>query len=140
MGNKIYQFGKDHWSLFAYVEFRVMNHQGRLDLVHLRIKNPALQQNRMGISSEWKPEYGTRLFGYFEKKNSKLLLTDHDDFDCLDDLEEAGLIESFGTGINPAYKLTKKGVSVMGALTLHKQEDKNFCDFVFDEKLTGGKG
>jgi hypothetical protein len=33
-------------------------------------------------------------------------LSDHDDWDCLDDAEAAGLIESAGTGINPTYKLT----------------------------------
>lgn len=134
--NKINQFGKDHWSLLAYIEYRVMNHEGRLDLVHLRVKNPALQQNMLG-GDNWKPEYGTTLFGYWNENgsvNSKLKILDHDDFDCLDDLEKARLIESFGTGLNPAYKLTKKGVKVMGLLTLHKQEGKNYADFTLNKK------
>lgn len=133
--NKINQFGKDHWDLFTHIEYRIMNHQGRLSLVHLRVKNPALQQNMMGINM-WKAEYGTRLFGYWNKDgsvNSKLRILNHDDFDCLDDLEEAGLIKSFGTGLNPVYKLTKKGVKVVGLLTLHKQEGKNYADFKQEE-------
>ncbi len=134
--NKINQFGKDHWDLFAHVEYRIMNHQGRLDLVHLRVKNPVLQQNRIG-ENMWKPEYGTRLFGYWNKDgsvNPKLKILDHDDFDCLEDLEEAKLIESFGTGLHPAYKFTKKGVKIMGLITLHKQEGKNYADFKINEE------
>ncbi len=132
---KVNQFGKDHWSLLAYVEYRIMNHQGRLDLIQLRVKNPAIQQNITGTNL-WKPEYGSRLHGYWNKDgsvNPKLKILDHDDFDCLDDLEDEGLIKSFGTGLNPAYKLTKKGAKIMSALTLHKQEGKNFAEFVPDK-------
>ena len=129
--NKIQQFGKDHWSLFAYIGTRVSDYGGRLDLVHLRIKNPVLQQNRLGTMM-WKPEYGTRLKGYWNKDgstNQSLLILDHDDYDCLDDLEEAELIKSFGTGLNPVYKLTKFGAEVHSKLLLHKQAKKNFSDF-----------
>lgn len=132
---KISQFGKDHWDLLAHVEYRIMNHQGRLNLVHLRVKNPALQQNMTGVNM-WKPEYGSRLFGYWNKDgsvNPKLKILDHDDFDCLDDLENAGLIKSFGTGLHPAYKLTKEGVRVVGLLTLHKQEGKNYAAFILNK-------
>ena len=131
--NKIETFGKDHWSLFAYIATRVADYGGKLDLVHLRIKNPALQQNRLGPIA-WKPEYGTRLKGYWNKGTpEKFLILNHDDFDCLDDLEEAGLIKSFGTSINPAYKLTKFGVEVHSQLLLHKQAGKNFSDFEIEE-------
>ena len=134
--NKIQTFGKDHWSLFGYIGTRVADHQGRLDLVHLRIKNPALQQNRLGTMM-WKPEYGTRLKGYWNKDgstNPTLLILDHDDYDCLDDLEEAGLIKSFGTGLNPVYKLTKFGFEVHSQLLLHKQLGKYFSDFELNTK------
>jgi len=134
MINKIETFGKDHWSLFAYIGTRVSDYKGKLDLAHLRIKNPALQQNMLGTMM-WKPEYGTRLKGYWNQdgsKNTSLLLLDHDDFDCLDDLEEAGLIKSFGTGLNPAYQLTKLGAKIHSELLLHKQAGKNFSDFSAD--------
>jgi len=126
---EINQFGKDHWSLLLYVESRVQNYKGVLDKNHLRIKNPVLNSipderysNIFGL--EWKPEYGTRLKGYFladDKHDLTKRLDNHDDLDCLDDLEEAGLIKSFGTGLNPAYNLTKKGIKICGQLTLHKQ-------------------
>jgi len=133
--NKIEQFGKDHWSLLAYVEYRAVNHAGKLTLQHLRIKNPVVANaTPCPIPAQgWKTEYGTRLYGYWNKDgtiNESLKLKDHDDFDCLNDLEEAGLIKSFGTGLNPAYKLTKFGAMVMSELNLHKQNGGNFSEFV----------
>ncbi len=131
----ITRFGKDHWDLLTHIEYRIMNHKGVLSLTHLRIKHPALQQNRLG-ENLWKPEYGTKLHGYWNEDgsvNPKLKILDHDDYDCLDDLENAGLIKSWGTGLHPAYKLTKKGVRVVGLLILHKQEGKHYASFVLSE-------
>lgn len=136
---KIKQFGKDHWSLLAYVEYRAINRAGVLSIEHLRTKNPALQQNRTATNL-WKPEYGSKLYGYFNEDgrvNEKLRILDHDDHNCLDDLEESKLIKSFGSGLHPAYKLTKEGARVCGLLVLHKQEGKNYASFVLpvtDEK------
>ena len=128
------QFGKDHWSLLVYVEYRAVNRKGVLDLKHMRIKNPALLNGM--IPQTWKPEWGTRLYGYWNKNgsvNPKLTLPDHDDYDCLDDLENAGLVKSFGTGVNPAFLLTKKGAEICSLLALHKQEGKPYADFVLEE-------
>ena len=36
------EFGKDHWSLFAYIETRCVDHKGVLDLAHMRTKNSRL--------------------------------------------------------------------------------------------------
>lgn len=127
----IKQFGKDHWSLLAYVEYRVQNHGGNLDNKHLRCKNPAISTTPLG-QNFWKPEYGTRLFGYWKDdgttdETKKLL--DHDDHDCLDDLEKAGLVEEVGTMINPFAKITKEGVRVCGLMTIHKQDGKHYSTF-----------
>ena len=138
--NSIKQFGKDHWSLLVYVEYRVLNNKGVLDMKHLRIKNPAITNGLIPIA--WKPEWGTRLYGYWNEDkstNPELRLPDHDDYDCLDDLEGAGLVESFGTGINPAFLLTKKGAKVCSFLVLHKQEGKHYADFVLTQDLGGGE-
>lgn len=133
---KVKQFGKDHWSLLAHVEYRVQNHRGFLELKHLRIKNPSLPKPYLSSAESWKPEYGSRLYGYWNQDgttNPELLLLDHDDYDCLDDLEKAGFVKSFGTGINPAFKLTKKGIKVCGLLTQHKQDGKNYSGFVLGD-------
>ena len=133
MKNKIEQFGKDHWSLFAYIETRCVDYGGVLDKNHLRIKNNVDKAGQTLISSpDWKPEYGTRLNGYFldnnEKDKSKLL-ENHDDLDCFDDLEEAGLIENTGTGLRPSAKLTKYGLEIASKLRLHKANGGMFADF-----------
>ena len=39
----IEQFGKDHWSLLLYIETRIYNYGGVLDLYHMRIKNPVIR-------------------------------------------------------------------------------------------------
>ena len=62
----IKDFGKDHWSLLAYVEYRAVNHKGFLDIKHLRCKNLAISTTPLG-QNFWKPEYGSRLKGYFRK-------------------------------------------------------------------------
>lgn len=114
------RFGKDHWSLLAYIGTRCQDHKGVLNPKHLRIKHPALRTGHRA----WKPEYGTRLAGYWREDgttNGDLLLPDHDDMDCFDDLEKAGYIKSFGTGLNPACILTKKGLSAIQRLIEHKQ-------------------
>lgn len=118
-------FGKDHWSLFAYIETRCVDHGGILDKLHLRIKNSVVKHpTNMG----WKPQYGTRLSGYF-KDNSRQL-KNHDDLDCFDDLEEAGYIENMGTGLNPACKMTKLGYKVALKLRQHKASGEHFATFI----------
>lgn len=131
---QIKDWGKDHWSLLAYIEYRGVNHKGVLEKNHLRIKNPAVANSGSYPMPmpEWKPEYGTRLRGYFKKdgtKDESRMLPDHDDLDCIEDMEAAGLVENLGTGFNPASKLTAKGLKFAAALSKHKQEGSSFAEF-----------
>ena len=126
-------FGKDHWSLLAYIETRCVDHKGVLDLAHLRVRNPAINSPSYPMSRPmWKPLYGTRLSGYFNDNGTKdetRLLKKHDDLDCFDDLENAGYIENMGTGLNPACKITKLGGQVASLLRQHKADGKHFATF-----------
>jgi hypothetical protein len=131
----IIDFGKDHWSLFAYVETRCVDYKGILDKKHLRIKNEIDKSGSDYYFSqaEWKPEYGTRLFGYFKEDGTKdkyRQLENHDDLDCLEDLEDAGLIENIGTGLHPAVKLRKLGIAVASQLREHKTNGGMFATFI----------
>lgn len=132
--NKIETWGKDHWSLLAYIEYRCINHKGVLDKDHLRIKNPIIANSTGYLlpKPEWKEEYGTRLRGYFlpnKEKDITKILPNHDDLDCIEDMEEAGLIKNIGTGLNPACQLTKKGRQFANALSKYKQEGSTFVEF-----------
>ena len=122
-------FGKDHWSLLAYIETRCVDYKGILDRLHLRIKNPAAQHP---TNKDWKPEYGTRLAGYFKDDGTKdetRLLKNHDDLDCQTDLENARYIENMGTGLNPACKMTKLGHQISLLLREHKSNGKHYATF-----------
>lgn len=79
--------------MLAYLGTRCQDQKGVLNPEHLRMRHPAL---RSGLRV-WRPEYGTRLSGYWKENgetDSTRLLADHDDMDCFDDLEAAGYVEN----------------------------------------------
>lgn len=128
-------FGKDHWSMFAYIETRCVDFKGVLDVAHLRIRNPAIglrSRHSPYLRPKWESNWGTRLRGYFMKDgetNKHYLLPNHDDLDCFDDLEEAGYIENTGTGLNPACVLTKLGSQIVSLLRQHKAKGEHYATF-----------
>ena len=127
------QFGKDHWSLLAYAETCVVEGQP-LDKRRLRCngkRHPFHDVN--GSICKWQPSYGTRLHGYFAEKDPLLQLPEHDDWDCLDDLEDAGYIEVMSEAI-AAVKFTELGLKVCSEVRAHKANGGNFSSFVLDDQ------
>lgn len=111
---KVSQFGKDHWTLFAYVETRCVDYDGKLDEKHLR---------RDGRS------YPTRLKGYFKNKNNpKFSIENHSDFDCLEDLEKVGFIRII-KNLSNAIELTEEGYKVVSMLRKFKCDGGQYADF-----------
>ena len=137
MNNKqkptVKQFGKDHWSIFAYIETRIVDYKGKPHKPHMRCdvdRHP--QHDHQNLYPEHKEvtKYPTRLRGYFEDKTLKL--DDHDDWDCIDDCIAEGLLREppdRGTGLSPVYELTDRGADVASQLRVHKSEGKNFASF-----------
>jgi hypothetical protein len=131
---KIEDYCKDHWSLLGFIESRVEAYNvgpntGRLDLRHMRV-NPTLHP-QFNNGNGWKPEYGSRLQGYWvegQPNNPDKLILDHDDIHCLEDMERAGLIE-WQSSANMFVKLTPYGVEVASRLRRHKLEGKNYSEF-----------
>lgn len=128
-GVKMENWGKDHWSTFAYVETLCVGGTGGVgipDKNKLRCdptRHPGLIgpiNNSMGIYDRG-TTYPTRL------KDGEL--DKHDDWDCIEDMEEYGLIKTMGTGINPAYLLTKIGSILSHELRVHKANGGNFSNF-----------
>ena len=80
------QWGKDHWSTFAYAESRCVDHRGVLANHHMRthVRRHPLFVARGVKSPGDGSQYPTRYKGGE--------LADHDDWDCLNDMVEAGLI------------------------------------------------
>ena len=128
-GIKMENWGKDHWSTFAYVETLCVEGIGGVgipDKNKMRCdssKHPGLigsTNNMLGLYDD-KTTYPTRL------KTGEI--NNHDDWDCIDDMEEYGLIKTMGTGMNPAYLLTKIGSIVSHEIRVHKANGGNFSNF-----------
>lgn len=116
----IEKFGRDHWSTFAYIETRIVDYMGVLDKRHMRCdidRHPFFAHE--GSKGEKHP---TRLLG-------GELAESHDDWDCIDDLVEAGLLEWNGTGVNPIFQLTEKGQSIAATLRTYKVKGGQFAAF-----------
>ena len=96
MAIPIEDFGRDHWSTFAYIETCVVDCGGRVAKERMRCihKRHPFFAHRGGDASA----YPTRLRGG-RKRN------EHDDWDCLDDIEVAGLIENIDICRAPAGAL-----------------------------------
>lgn len=134
-------FGKDHWSLLAYIETRVIDFNvapnvGELDREHLSCnekKHPMLIGYRTsGLG--WNPKYGTKLKGYWNKDttvNPNRQLGDHDDWDSLQELEDAGMIE-VQSQVNGFVKLTELGYKVCAKLREHKGRGGMFANFEYE--------
>lgn len=135
------QFGKDHWSLLAYIETRCVDFNRGVDTCeinhdHLRCnikQHPTLQGPRQRLAKDlgWKPSYGTRLKEFKSDKNLQRQLNqlhEHDDWDCLDDLENAGLIEVISV-VNGFIKITNAGKKINTLIRDHKSAGGSFSSF-----------
>lgn len=130
------RWGKDHWSMLAYVETLCVD--GRA-IDNRRVRANRERHPHQAVNGAWNPKYGTRLKGYFdhpaEDRNdidkmtaAGVFLPQHDDWDCLDNLEAEGLVEVVSV-INGFVMLTEQGLKVSAALRAHKASGGNFADF-----------
>lgn len=95
-------WGKDHWTTFAYVETRWVDHRGMLSHDQMRCdrqRHPAFYSAKrraiaMGTDADG-ARYPTRLKTETPGDNDRwgvVQLPGHDDYDCLNDAIQAGLI------------------------------------------------
>lgn len=120
------QWGKDHWSLLAYVECCAVEKRGILARSKMRCnesQRPLLHSRR--VCSTWESKYSTRL------KDGNTI-EGHDDWDCLEDLESAGFLEIISLS-NPRVSLTDKGFEAAAALRKHKGGGGTFNSFKWDK-------
>lgn len=102
------QWGRDHRSLLLYLETICVDHSGVVGFENGR------GFSHMRCDATRHPYRGGDPYrGEHQPGPTRLAdgtkLQDHDDWDCLDDLEAAGLVENVGTGANPVVKLTAAG-------------------------------
>lgn len=121
----IADFGRDHWSTFAYVETLCVDKDGIPD--RRRMRCHPQRHALLAHLDRWDKKYGTRLKGHME--DFPKVLPMHDDWDCIDDLIAAGLMRNKGTGINPVFQLTEWGLAIAAALRAHKVRGGTFSTF-----------
>ena len=123
-------WGKDHWSVFAYVHYLCVNHPGGFgepepEEVQANLnRHPQFVLSRFGTVMDG-AKWGIRL-----KDGVELPGPDYDEYDCLDDAEREGLMDNKGTGLHRSYKMTNYGNEVAGELMAHKANGGNFADFI----------
>lgn len=130
-------FGRDHWSTLLYVETRCVDYGGNLQRENMRCdpkRHPQFAHTNDGS------RYVTRLRVPHPMPIETLRalaveggnitnLPDHDDWDCVDDLAAAGLLENIGTGANPKFRLTDKGWAFASRLRRWRAEKKAVAEF-----------
>ena len=132
-GVKIEQWGKSHWSTFAYLETLCVDFSdgvARPDLARVSAnlnRHPGL----VGTTP-----FGTVLdgsdYGIMLADGKTLPGPEYDEWDCIYDMECYGLLTSGGTGINPEYRLTDLGAAVVAQLRKHKAQGGKFGNFRVD--------
>ena len=104
----IAEWGRDHWSTLMYIETRVVDHRGILERQHMRCC--------------------TKRHPQFTHQACRGPIA-HDDWDCVDDMVEAGLLEWHGTGIHPVFALTEKGWAMAHALRRFRAAGNSLVEF-----------
>jgi hypothetical protein len=137
------EWGKDHWSLLAYVEYLCVNsgdHKGVIGNERLRgnpTRHPELCTSWQKRETPQPYPYGTRL-----KKGS---IDWHDDWDCLFDLEMTGLVATenfldykYKSSLHSAAKgvtvvITEKGMEIASELNKHKAKGNQYKTFRYKQ-------
>ena len=96
------KWGKDHWSMLAYIDTRIVDHHGILDYDHLRINarlHPAAAAAGPKKSVSYSgggcsQEYPTLIKGEQTEdgKWTVVKIPDHDDINCIIDILQAGFL------------------------------------------------
>lgn len=127
------RWAKDHWTTFAYLETRAVDHGGKIRNANMRCNT---RLHRHLVSTEFGnliqdgSMYPTRL------KDGEL--QNHDDWSCLEDMVAAGLIRSwfwvarhgkmFGD-CDARVEFTEAGLRVAAELRAHKAKGGTFSTF-----------
>lgn len=119
------RFGKDHWSMLAYIETCCINSKDSIGCIdYRRIRVNSNRHPLLATRPGWEDSYGTIT-------NDGIIIW-HDDVDCMNDLEDEGFIEVMSL-INGAVLLTPLGGSMCKRLRDYKASGGKYNDFVGDK-------
>ena len=124
-------FGLDHWMVFAYLFECNTYGGGVIDIDRMRCdsrRHPRVEGNRCRVLRliQGADRFPTRLRGGLLRRN-------HDDWDCLWDLVEAGLVVPEFMAMDPlpsSGAFTARGRAVMNALSGHLATGRTIDTFI----------
>lgn len=122
---KLHEFGRDHWSTFAYIETLCVDNGGLPQIQRMRC-NPKYHPGQAHHGG-WNNSYSTRLKGHTD--HTPVQLVGHDDWHCVEDLERNNLIKVHGTGLNPVFEVTPLGMVMAGSLRTFKAQGGTYATF-----------
>lgn len=99
-------WGVDHLSTLLYVRAVVVDHEGKPNIDRMRTW-PGRPRRGWGRGIPFPHVLVTR--EYPTKLANGVMLREHDDWDCVEDLVQAGLVTWEGTGMHPILGLTPYG-------------------------------
>lgn len=100
-------FGRDHWATLLYIESRCVDNDGVL--AHESMRCSLRRHPLLSARHHREPCSSTRLRG-------DQPISDHDDWDCAEDMVRAHWLLEVGTSASPQYALTLTGWLVAGML------------------------
>jgi hypothetical protein len=131
------EWGKDHWSTFAYLETVAVDARGTIENVRMRcdsrLHRPFAHGNGLGHLHDG-GKFPTRLKGSVERAG-------HDDWSCVEDMVVEGLIQAWWRadpalsigGATCLVALTERGWRCAAALRAHKAAGGRYADFTWNE-------
>lgn len=146
----IERWGKDHWSTLLYVETRIVDHGGSLSADRMRCirdRHPDAYLAKRHTTAFFPDEadatrYPTRL-----RDGEKVF--DHDDYDCLADMIDEGVIVELAAVLlhrhsdpedasdpRSVWRLTPRGEQIVGALRAHRGHGGNLRDFEIEKLVS----
>lgn len=128
------RWGKDHWSTLIYLETLAVECKGLAKPVNARMRTNEKRHPHL-VGGDFRFGLGAGIGGSeYPTRLKEGEVKEHDDWDCVDDAIEEGLVGDVGTGLNRSYKFTKLGKEVMAKLRQFKMDGGNFGDFIFQSK------
>lgn len=136
------RWSKDHWSCLLFLETVIVDHRGVFsDRLRMSMRTNPETHPAYGYwlhdHPRWQAEWGTRVF-YSDVATTMVRSDQHDDWDCLEDMEAAGLLVNRGSGMNPVLRLTDRGVRLHGMVRTHRADGKKLVEFRLSPELWDG--
>lgn len=145
-------WGKDHWSLLAYIETRVVDYDGKLHNPHLRC-NPDIHPAFAHGTGANRADAAMTTYTDGDESPTRLrsdcVLWMHDDWSCIEDFAAHGFIEiesidevrprNHMNGYGQAtVTLTEPGIELVEKIRRHKTRGGTFATFTPPGELPNG--